>query len=88
MHIFVALLIGTVRALLTFLRLCFLVRAVLSFLPVDEQNPIARFTALVTEPVIAPIRALFDRLGWFQSSVLDAPFFAAFMVISAISLFV
>lgn len=88
MDIVVALLVGTVSALLTFLKLCFLVRAVLSFLPVDEQNPIARFTALVTEPVIAPIRALFDRFGWFQNSVLDVPFFTAFMVISAISIFV
>ncbi|MBQ2758038.1 MAG: YggT family protein [Clostridia bacterium] len=88
MHIAVALLVGTVSALLTFLKLCFFVRAVLSFLPVDEQNPITRFTALVTEPVIVPVRALCDRFGWFQNSVLDVPFFIAFLVISAISMFV
>lgn len=88
MHIVVALLVGTVRALLTFLKLCFFVRAVLSFLPLDDQDPISRFTALVTEPVIVPVRALFDRFGWFRNSVLDVPFFTAFLLISAISLFV
>ena len=87
MQIVVTLLAGTVRALLSFLKICFFVRAVLSFLPIDEQHPITRFTAVVTEPIIAPIRALFDRYGWCRGSVLDVPFFTAFMLISAISLF-
>ena len=88
MQIFLALLGGTAHALLVFLKLCFFVRALLSLLPLDEQNSISRFTALVTEPVILPVRALFDRFGWFRGCVLDAPFFTAFLLISALSLFI
>ena len=88
MQIVVTLLVGTVRALLSFLKICFFVRAVLSFLPIDEQHPIVRFTALVTEPIIAPVRALFDRYGWCRGSSFDVPFYTAFLLISALSLFV
>ena len=88
MNIAILLITNTVQTVLTVLQICMLVRAVLSFLPLDDQDPISRFTALVTEPVIVPVRALFDRFGWFRNSVLDVPFFTAFLLISAISLFV
>ena len=76
---------NTAMALLSAVELCMLVRAVLSWFPIRDDNPILRFVCMVTEPVIAPIRALFDRLGLFRNFPLDMSFFAAFLLISAIS---
>ena len=68
--------------LLSAVQLCMLLRAVLSWFPIQDDNPVLRFVCLITEPLIVPIRALFDRLGWFQSSPLDISFFATFLLIS------
>lgn len=85
MNLVVSLLIGTVQALLFVVELCFLVRAVLSFFPLSDSNPLITFTAMVTEPIIMPIRALFDRFGWFRNFPLDVPFFVAFILVNAVS---
>ena len=82
MRIALAILGNTVTTLLSAVQLCMLLRAVLSWFPIQDDNPVLRFVCLITEPLIAPIRALFDRLGWFQSSPLDISFFATFLLIS------
>lgn len=74
---------NTVMVLLSAVELCMLVRAVLSWFPVRDDNPILRFVEMVTEPLIAPIRALFDRMGWFRNFPLDMSFFVAFLLLSA-----
>ncbi|MBR7111362.1 MAG: YggT family protein [Clostridia bacterium] len=81
MPLVVALVGGAVRALLSIVQICFLVRALLSWLPLREDHPIGTFTAMVTEPFIAPIRALFDRFGWFRDFPLDMPFFVAMLLV-------
>jgi YggT family protein len=62
-----------------------LIRAVLSWFPIDEENPILRFVRLVTEPLIAPIRALFDRMGWFRNFPIDISFLVAFLLLSFVN---
>ena len=62
-----------------------LVRAVLSWFPIRDDNPILRFVVMVTDPLIAPIRALFDRMGWFRNFPLDMSFFVTFLLLSAAS---
>lgn len=81
MNLFVTLLVGTAQALLVALEICMLVRAVLSWFPIKEDNPILLFTTMVTEPLVAPIRALFDKLGWFQNVPLDVSFFVAYLIL-------
>lgn len=85
MNLVVALLIGTVQALVSVVELCFLLRAILSWLPLSDSNPLITFTAMVTEPIIMPIRALFDRFGWFRDFPLDMPFFVAFILLNVVS---
>ena len=85
MRIALAILGTTAMVLLSAVELCMLVRAVLSWFPIRDDNPILRFVCMVTEPLIAPIRALFDRLGWFRNFPLDMSFFAAFLLLSAVS---
>ena len=86
-HVRIALTImgNTVMVLLSAVELCMLIRAVFSWFPVRNDNPILRFVCMVTEPLIAPIRALFDRMGWFRNFPLDMSFLAAFLLISAAS---
>lgn len=84
MGLFVALLRGTVQALLSVVQLCFLVRALLSWFPIREDNPFLNLTAMVTEPFIMPVRALFDRFGWFRNVPIDVPFFVSFLLVNAI----
>ena len=61
MSLFLALLMGTVRALLSIVQLCFLVRAILSWFPIRQDNPFLVLVTMVTEPFIIPFRALCDR---------------------------
>ena len=51
-----------------------LIRAVLSWFPIQRDHPILRFVCMVTEPLVAPIRALFDRMGWFRNFPIDLSF--------------
>ena len=85
MDLFLTLLIGTASALVTVIELCFLVRAVLSWLPIAEDNVILIFTHMVTEPIVAPIRMLFEKLGWFQNMPIDISFLVAYFVLIAVS---
>ena len=85
MKIIIYILRMTVSVLLGTLEL--LMRAVLSWFPIDEDSGIHRFLYAVTEPVIFPIRVLLARLGLFQDLPLDIAFFLSFCVISIIRLF-
>ncbi len=85
MRIALAILGNTVTVLLSFIQICMFVRAILSWFPIRDDNPILRFVCMVTEPLIAPIRALFDRMGWFRNFPLDMSFLAAFLLLSFVS---
>ena len=76
------LVVGTASALLGVVQLCMLVRAILSWFPVSESNPILTFTHMVTEPVIRPIRALFERMNWFQNMPIDISFLVAYLLLT------
>ena len=84
MSLFIALLRGTVQALLSVVQICFLIRALLSWFPIREDNPFLTFTAMVTEPFIMPIRALFDRFGWFRDFPIDIAFFVSFLLVNTV----
>ena len=85
MDLFLTLLIGTASALVTVIELCFLVRAVLSWLPIADDNVILAFVMMVTEPIVAPIRMLFEKLRWFQNMPIDISFLVAYFVLIAVS---
>ncbi len=86
MHILLYILRATLSALLSILELLMLGRAILSWLPLDEDNPIQRFLYAVTEPIIYPVRSLLERLGLFQGMPIDMSFFFTFILISMLSM--
>ena len=70
-------------ALLDVLDLAFLLRAVFSWIPMEENA----FTILlhrITEPIIYPFRRLFQKLNLFQGFPLDLSFLFAVIVVSIV----
>ena len=81
MNLVLALFAGTVRALLSIVELCFLIRALLSWFPISDENPILLFVTMVTEPIVGPVRALINRMGWFQNIPIDISFIIAYLLL-------
>ena len=73
---------GAVTFLIGAVQLLMFVRALLSWFPIDEDNPILQFTTAVTEPFIIPVRALLDRFEFIASSPVDISFFVTFLLLS------
>ena len=59
-------------------------RAILSWLPLDE-NPIEEFLYTITEPVVMPVRALLDRFFDTEAFPLDISFLVAMILLSILS---
>ena len=74
---------NTVEIIILLLQLAMFVRAILSWFPMEENRFIG-FLYAVTEPVILPVRMLFERLGWFQNLPIDISFFVTFLLLSLI----
>lgn len=85
MDLFLEIIVISAKALLFTLEVCMLIRAILSWLPIKEDNPFLLFITMVTEPIVMPVRALFAKLNWFQDIPIDASFFAAYLLLTVVS---
>lgn len=72
---------GLVSALLSVMQVAMLIRAILSWFPQAADSAFGDLIATVTEPVVAPIRALADRFGWFRNSPIDFSFMIAYLLL-------
>lgn len=70
-----------VSALLSVLELAMFIRAILSWFPGAADSAFGDLIYTVTEPIVAPVRALADRLGWFRSSPIDFSFMIAYLLL-------
>ena len=61
-----------------------LIRALLSWFP--AVSGIYDFLHLVTEPIIMPVRILFDKMGIDSSLPIDLPFLVTYILLSVISM--
>ena len=77
------LLIASVRLILSAWYLLFIISAVLSWLP-DIDNAFTDFVFSVTEPVLATIRDLFDRLGVSSALPIDLSFLVVMILLSIV----
>ena len=82
---FVYVFTSIVYYFLVALQFCMLIRAVLSWFPLDDDNKFLIFIESITEPVIFPIRALLDGLGLFANFPLDMSFLFAYILLSIVS---
>ena len=77
------LLIVSVRLILMVWYLLFIVSAVLSWLP-NIDIAFTDFVFSVTEPVLAPIRDLIDRLGVSSALPIDLSFLVVMILLSIV----
>ncbi len=77
---------ATVRYLITAIQLLMFARAIVSWLPVDEDSPVVTFLYAITEPVIMPVRSVIERFGWFEGIPIDMSFFITFILLSVLEM--
>ena len=65
-------------------QLLMMFRAVLSWLPVDEDSDISNFLFAMTEPVIYPVRMLLDRFEGLDEFPIDLSFIISIMLMSLV----
>ena len=74
-----------VHLLLSALSFAMLARAILSWLPLDDDNPIENFLYAVTEPVIFPVRCILERFDAIAEFPIDISFFVTMLLLSILS---
>ena len=75
MNWFVYIFVSAAKIFLGALYFAMFARAVISWLPLDDDNPIETFLYAITEPLITPVRMLVERSETLSSSPVDISFF-------------
>lgn len=83
MQFVLMLLQNTVVLILSVFQLAMLIRAIMSWFPGDS-NKFEIFLYAITEPLILPVRKLFERLNWFQELPIDVSFFVTYLLLSVV----
>lgn len=66
-----------------FLYFLLFARAIVSWVSRDYSNPVVRFIYEITEPILYPMRALFDKMGW-NRGMIDFSFLATLFALEII----
>ena len=69
------------------MQLLIVVRAVLSWIPFEQENALENIIIRITEPVEAPVRAVLERISLFQSLPIDLSGIIAYVILSFIKSF-
>ena len=73
-----------VIAFIGIMQLLMMVRAILSWLPTDDDNAFTAFVFNVTEIVIYPVRCILERSETIASMPIDLSFFVTFLLLSVL----
>ena len=79
------MIITIVKILIYALQFAMVLRAVMSWIPDIQDNKFSDFLYTVTEPVVLPVRMLFEKLRWFQNFPLDVSFIVAYLLLAILS---
>ena len=74
--------------LIDILLLAMFVRAILSWFDPMQEWRLSGFLAMITEPVIMPIRMLCDKKRWFEGVPMDIPFILSWLALMFIQFLV
>ena len=87
---YVGVLIEAIKSLvlvfLSTVQFAMLLRAILSWF-VMGGGKFINFLYAITEPFIAPVRALFEKMNWLQNSPIDCSFLVTYLLISFLTIF-
>nr|MBQ4318084.1 YggT family protein [Clostridia bacterium] len=61
-------------------------RAILSWIPLDDDGPVTRFLYAMTEPLIMPVRMLLDRIPSVRDLPIDISFIATYMLLTLVQM--
>ena len=86
MDIVIELIKGIAFVFLSVVETAMFIRAILSWFMIDGGK-IMGFLYAITEPFIAPIRALLVKMNWLQGTPIDFSFMITFLLLSIVSLF-
>ena len=81
MTIIVAIVLAAFRLILSVLYFLLIIRAIMSWIPGD-MGKLGDFVYGVTEPVLSPVRELFDKVGGRSFMPIDLSFLAVMLVIT------
>lgn len=76
-----------VRVALDLISLSMMVRAFMPLFVDVEENGLYMLTVAITEPFVAPVRFVMDKLGIAQNTPIDMGFMAAYIILFLIDLF-
>ena len=85
MNNFLEVIRGTAYLLIYLLHTAMFIRAILSWIP-SAEGKISQFFYALTEPVIYPVRAIFEKLDIGTSLPIDIPFFVTYLLLSFLSM--
>ena len=71
----------TAITLIGFLEIAMFARAILSWFDQTGESRISAFLFTITEPIIFPIRALCEKMLWFEGIPIDIPFMLTYLVL-------
>ena len=70
-----------VSLLLGILEIAMLVRAIASWIPTLDGAGFMDIVYMITEPIVVPVRLLFERFPIFRNSPIDFSFLIAFLLL-------
>ena len=76
------------RALLYVANFAMLLRAILSWLPIDDDNPLLLAVCMVTEPLVHPVRLFLGHFEAIRRSPIDISFLVTTLLIFVALIFV
>lgn len=84
MELFHSILYYTLSGMLTVLWLALFLRAVVSWFDPTGEGVLSGILYLITEPLIHPIRVLFEKKEWFTETPIDVPFFVLILLVAVL----
>lgn len=86
MDIAVYLIRNTALALIGVLEIAMFARAILSWFDQTGESKISVFLYTITEPVILPVRRLFEKMHWFEGLPIDVAFTATWLLLMIVQI--
>jgi len=81
LYFFVNIMVKLVVALLYAMLYLMFGRAIVSWIFPDEDNKIAQFLFLITEPLVYPIRQIMNKFEFFSNMPIDMSFMFAMIIL-------
>ena len=88
MELFGIILRNTLSAIITAAQVAMLLRAIFSWIDMTGESRISAFLTMLTEPLIFPVRKLFEKLHWFENTPFDMAFLATVILLALLDVLV